>query len=219
MLLVLGVINVFAQNETSKTFLDGTVLVRQAGSSLDKFPKLEIGFVGRRLEDTGEPRAFLFMRFQSTMETGGGIISEWYDRDQKKGEGNALRNFAVIMATADVAATRAQNSGAILDLELGEVELSDFQWYMIENQWKWTRDKLVRIRIKMQTVGNEHRLYFYRTSSVKDYRNEFETFTMPNDVYLTSEQCRQLAYAYGDENSILWKAVEIAQESVAKTVR
>jgi hypothetical protein len=36
--------NIFAQNEASKDFVQGSVLERQSGSSFDKFPKIVCAF-------------------------------------------------------------------------------------------------------------------------------------------------------------------------------
>jgi hypothetical protein len=90
---------------------------------------------------------------------------------------------------------------------------------MTQNQWKYTRNKTCRIKVKAQTVNNENRLYFYRTSDLKDYRNEFETFTIPDDVYLTENQCRQITEAYDKEGSFVWKAVDTAIDSIKRTMR
>jgi hypothetical protein len=209
---------VFAQNEASKKFLEGTVLTRQAGNPFDKFPKMELGFVGRKAADTGEPQAFLFIRFQSATETSGGIVSTCFFREEKQ-EGNSTEQFVQLLATFYVVAKRADDQGLLLDMDLGEIELADFQWYMVENQWKSTYYKTCRIKLKMQTVGKEHRLYFYRTSPVKDYRNEFYTFTMPDDTFLTAEQCHRIANGYSDNNSFFWKAVQVARDSVSRTIR
>jgi hypothetical protein len=214
-----------AQNETSKDFVQGTVLVRQTGLSFGKFPKMEIGFVGRNITDTNEPGAFLFVRLQSALETGGGIFSSFFVSNRNTNqleqvEGNSFRQFISLLSqatlTMEVARMREATS---IDIELGEIELTDFQWYMTQNQWKYTRNKTCRIKVKVQTVNNENRLYFYRTSNLRDYRNEFDTFTMPDDVYLTEGQCQQIIDAYGTEGSFVWMAVDTAIASIRRTLR
>jgi hypothetical protein len=215
--------SLYAQNEASKNFVKNAVLARQEGSSFDKFPKMEIGFVGRN--DNAQPMAFLFIRLQSALETGGGIFTSFYGLNRntnqlEKSEGDAFRQFVSLLSqftiTVDVSKMRKATS---IDIELGEFELTDFQWYMTENQWKSNRNKTVRIKAKVMTANNENRLYFYRTSDVRDYRNEFETFTMPNEVYLTEKQCRQIVDAYEKENSFVWKAVEAAIDSAKRAMR
>jgi hypothetical protein len=225
LLSVFGIItfSVFAQNETSSDFVRNTVLARQAGSSLDKFPKMEIGFVGRNT--TTEPMAFLFMRLQSTLETGGGVFTSFYQLNRntnqlEKREGSSLEQFFSLVYSLVMAADLAKmRDTATIDMEVGEIELADFQWYMTQNQWKYTRNKAIRIKVKIQTVNREHRLYFYRTSDVRDYRNEFETFTMPDDVYLTLRQCQQITDDYQNEGSSFWRAIDIAIDSVKRTMR
>lgn len=214
--MVVGV--AFAQNETSKPFVKGTVLATQAGSSLNKFPKLEIGFVGRNAIDTSEPTAFLFFRLQSTMETGGGIFFAYFDEEGKQEQENSVAQFMKLLAHFTVYTWIADDDDAVLEKELGEIELIDFQWYMTENQWKSNTSKRIRIKIKAQTVNGEHRLYFYRTSSIKDKTNEFYTFTMPNDTYLTESQCEKIARAYGKEGFVT-DAIRAAVNSVGKTIR
>lgn len=224
-LAILGSFDLFAQNEASNDFVQGTVLARQTGSSLDRFPKLEIGFVGRNAADTGNPIAFLFIRFQSTLETGGGLFTSYYALNRntnqlERREGDSLRQFISLLSGVIIASEIAQMRNATsIDMELGEIELTDFQWYMTQNQWKYTRNKVCRIKVKVQTVNRENRLYFYRTSDLRDSRNEFDTFTMPNDVYLTQAQCQQLIDAYDNENTFVWKAVDTAINSVRRTLR
>jgi hypothetical protein len=106
-----------------------------------------------------------------------------------------------------------------IDIELGEIELMDFQWYMTQNQWKYTRNKTCRVKVKVQTVNNENRLYFYRTSNLRDSKNEFDTFTMPNDTYLTESQCQRIIDAYETKDSFVWKAVDVAIDSIKRTIR
>ena len=213
----------FAQNEASINFVRGTVLASQTGSSFDPFPKMEIGFVGRKTNT--EPMAFLFIRLQSTLETGGGVFNSFYSLNRntnqlEKRDGDSLRQFSSLLASFNVTvALSKMRDAATIDTELGEIELIDFQWYMTQNQWRYTRNKECRIKVKVQTVDNEHRLYFYRTANLRDYRNEFETFTMPNDVYLTIGQCQQMIEAYETENSSLWKAVDIAIDVAKRTMR
>ena len=214
---------VFAQNEASNDFVQGTVLARQAGSSFDRFPKMEIGFVGRTTST--EPMAFLFFRLQSALETGGGVFQSFYSLNNntnqlERREGDSFRQFISLLADFVITTQIAQmrNSSAI-DMEIGEIELGDFQWYMTQNQWKHTRDKTCRIKVKVQTVNNEHRLYFYRTSDIRDYRNQFETFTMPDDVYLTVSQSMEIINAYEKEDSTVWMAVDIAIDSIRRTMR
>jgi len=216
---------VYAQNEASKNFVQGTVLERQAGSSLDQFPKMEIGFVGRIDANKNEPMAFLFLRFQSTLEIGGGVFLSYYSFNRntnqlEKRDGNSLEQFVSLLANALVTVEIAQmRKSTSIDMELGEIELTDFQWYMTQNQWKYARNKICRIKVKIQTVNNEHRLYFYRTSDLRDSRNEFETFTMPNDVYLTERQCKRIVDAYETQGSFLWKAVDAAINNIKGTMR
>ena len=216
-------INVFAQNEASKNFLQGTVLARQAGSSLDKFPKMEIGFVGRKTDK--DPLAYLFIRLQSTLETGGGVFLSYYRINRNTNQlqisdGDSFEQFISLLSQVEIAVDVAKmRNASSIDMELGEIELTDFQWYMTENQWKYNRNKTVRIKVKIQTVNKENRLYFYRTSDIKDYRNEFDTFTMPNDVYLTEKQCKQITDAYDTENSFVWKAITTAINSAKSTLR
>jgi len=213
----------FAQNEASRNFVQGTVLARQAGSVLDTFPKLEIGFVGRNTST--EPMAFLFFRLQSALETGGGVFTSFYQINRntnqlEKQEGSSLDQFFSLVYSLVMASELAQmRNTPTIDMEIGEIELTDFQWYMTQNQWKYTRNKTVRIKVKIQTVNREHRLYFYRTSDIRDYRNEFETFTMPEDVYLTLRQCQQISNDYTTQGSSLWRAVDIAIDSVRRTMR
>jgi len=224
-LLLIGFVcfGAFAQNETSKDFVKGTVLASQPGSFMDKFPKLEIGFVGRNTST--EPMAFLFLRLQSTLETGGGLFNSYYSLNRntnqlEKSEGNSLRQFISLMYQVGITIEIAQmRNAASIDMEMGEIELADFQWYMTENQWKYTRDKTCRIKVKIQTVNKENRLYFYRTADLKDYRNQFETFTMPDGVYLTEKQCKQIADAYEKKDSFVWKAVDTAIDSAKRTMR
>jgi len=88
--------SVFAQNEASKDFVKGTVLASQAGSSLDKFPKMEIGFAGRIINNV--PMAITFIRLQSTLETGGGVFSSYYQLNKntnklEQAEGDSLKQF------------------------------------------------------------------------------------------------------------------------------
>jgi hypothetical protein len=214
-----------AQNEASKDFIQGTVLARQAGSSFDKFPRMEIGFVGRNTVDTNEPMAFLFIRLQSALETGGGIFLSFYQLNMNTNkldqvEGNSFRQFISLLSQFGIICEISQmRKPTSIDMELGEIELSDFQWYMTQNQWKYTRNKTCRIKVKVQTVDNENRLYFYRTSNLRDYRNEFDTFTMPDDVYLTEAQCQQITEAYDKEGSFVWKAVDTAIDSIKRTMR
>ena len=213
----------FAQNEASKNFEQGTVLVRQAGSPLDTFPKMEIGFVGRNTNT--EPMAFLFIRLKSTLETGGGVFTSFYQLNrntnqlEKRDESSLDQFFSFVYSLVMSAELAKMRNTPTIDMELGEIELTDFQWYMTQNQWKSTRNKTVRIKVKIQTVNKEHRLYLYRTSDVRDYRNEFETFTMPDDVYLTLRQCQQIADDYEKQGSSLWRAVDIAINSVKRTMR
>jgi hypothetical protein len=216
---------VFAQNEASRNFVQGTVLERQAGSTLDQFPKMEIGFVGRIDTNTNEPMAYLFFRLQSTLEIGGGVFLSYYmlnrnTKQLKKVDGNSLEQFMSLLSDIVIAGELAQmRKTPTIDMELGEIEFMDFQWYMTQNQWKYTRNKICRIKVKIQTVNNEHRLYFYRTSDLRDYRNEFETFTMPNDVYLTERQCKRIVDAYDTNGSFLWKAVDAAINNIRGTMR
>jgi hypothetical protein len=216
---------IYAQNESSKDFVQGAVLARQAGSSLEKFPKMEIGFVGRNTADTNEPRAFLFIRLQSALETGGGVFLSYFSLNRntnqlEQREGDSLRQFISLLyqATITMEVAKMRNATAI-DWELGEIELMDFQWYMIQNQWKYARDKICRIKVKVQTVDNENRLYFYRTSNLRDGKNEFDTFTMPNDTYLTESQCQRIIDAYETKDSFVWKAVDAAIDSIKRTLR
>jgi hypothetical protein len=212
-----------AQNEASKDFMQGTVLARQAGSSFDKFPKMEIGFVGRNTAN--DPMAFLFIRLQSTLETGGGVFSSFFRLNGNTNrleqmEGDSFDQFVSSLAQAIIVGEIAKMRNATsIDMELGEIELTDFQWYMTQNQWKYTRNKTCRIKVKVQKVNNENRLYFYRTSDLKDYRNEFDTFTMPDDVYLTENQCKQIVEAYEKKDSFVWKAVDAAIDSIKRTMR
>ena len=207
--MILSISNVFAQNEASKDFVQGTVLAKQEGSSLDKFPKIEIGFIGRNTTDTGDPMAFLFFRIQSALETGGGLFSSYYDLNRntnqlEKRDGNSLEQFISLLHTVIIVVDIAKmRDAAVIDMEIGEIEMADFQWYIVQNQWKYTRNKTCRIKVKVQTVNRENRLYFYRTSDSRDSRNEFETFTMPNDVYLTQAQCQRIIDAYDKENTFL----------------
>jgi hypothetical protein len=215
--------SIYAQNETSKDFVRGTVLARQAGSAFEKFPKMEIGFVGRNTAN--EPMAFLFIRLQSTLETGGGVFRSFYQLNMNTNkldpvEGDSFRQFISLLSQFGIICEVSQMRKATsIDTELGEIELMDFQWYMTQNQWKYTRNKTCRIKVKVQTVNNKNRLYFYRTSNLKDYRNEFDTFTMPDDVYLTEQQCQQILDAYGTKDSFVWKAVDTAIDSVKRTMR
>jgi hypothetical protein len=215
--------NVFAQNESSRDFVQGTVLARRAGSAFDKFPKMEIGFVGRN-NNANDPMAYLFIRFQSTLETGGGVFLSYLSLNRNTNqldqvEGNSLRQFISLLSQVGIMGEIAKmREGTIIDMELGEIELTDFQWYTTQNQWKYTRDKICRIKVKVQTVNNENRLYFYRTSNLRD-RNGFDTFTMPNDTYLTESQCQEIVRAYDTENSSLWKAVTTAIDSAERTMR
>jgi len=216
---------VFAQNEAANNFVQGTVLARQAGTYLDKFPKLEIGFVGRKTNNSNDALAYLFFRFQSALETGGGVFSSFYILNRntnqlEKSEGDSFRQFMSLLYQANIIIEIAQmREASSIDMELGEIELTDFQWYMTQNQWKYTRDKTCRIKIKVQTVNKENRLYFYRTSDARDYRNEFETFTMPNDVYLTERQCQQIIEAYEKKDSFVWKAIDVAIDSAKRALR
>jgi hypothetical protein len=216
--------SIYAQNESSKDFVQGAVLARQAGSSLDKFPKMEIGFVGR-YNNTNDPMAYLFIRFQSVLETGGGVFLSYFGLNRNTNrleqmEGDSLRQFISLLyqATITMKVAKMRNDTAI-DWELGEIELMDFQWYMIQNQWKYARDKICRIKVKVQTVDNENRLYFYRTSNLRDGKNEFDTFTMPNDTYLTESQCQKIIDAYEAQDSLVWKAVDVAIDSIKRTMR
>jgi hypothetical protein len=215
---------IFPQNEASKDFVRGTVLARQPGSALDKFPKMEIGFVGR-YANTNDPLAYLFIRFQSTMETGGGVFISFLSLNRNTNqleqvEGNSLRQFISLLYQATITGEVAKMRGSTsIDMELGEIELMDFQWYMTQNQWKYAQNKSCRIKIKVQTVNNENRLYFYRTSNLRDSRNEFDTFTMPNDTYLTEKQCQEIVEAYDIKNSFVWKAVDVAIDSAKRTMR
>ena len=199
----------FAQNEASKDFVQGTVLAKQEGSSLDKFPRMEIGFIGRNVADTGDPMAFLFIRLQSALETGGGLFSFYYALNRntnqlEKRDGNSLEQFISLLQKVIIVVDLAKmRNAAVIDMEIGEIEMADFQWYMVQNQWKYTQNKTCRIKVKVQTVNRENRLYFYRTSDSRDSRNEFETFTMPNDVYLTQAQCQRIIDAYDKENTFL----------------
>jgi hypothetical protein len=216
---------IYAQNETPKDFVQGTVLARQAGSVLDKFPKMEIGFVGRNTTDTNEPRAFLFIRLQSTLETGGGVFLSYFALNRntnnlEQREGDSFQQFISLLYQAVIVGEVAKMHDATsIDMELGEIELMDFQWYMTQNQWKYIQNKTCRIKVKVQTVNNENRLYFYRTSNLRDYRNEFDTFTMPNDVYLTEKQCQQIIDAYETKDSFVWKAIGTAIDSIKRTMR
>jgi hypothetical protein len=217
------VIGTYAQNEASKDFVRGTVLARQAGSSLDKFPKMEIGFVGRNTNT--DPMAFLFIRLQSALETGGGVFSSFYSLNRNTNQlenvdGDSFRQFMSLLSQFSIIVEISKMRKATsIDMEIGEIELADFQWYMTENQWKYNRNKTVRIKTKALTANNENRLYFYRTSDVRDYRNEFETFTMPNEVYLTEKQCQQIVDAYDTNGSFVWKAVDVAIDSAKRTMR
>jgi hypothetical protein len=216
---------VLAQNEASQNFVQGTVLARQAGSPWDKFPKMEIGFVGRKPNNSNDALAYLFFRFQSTLETGGGVFLSFFSLNRntnqlEKEEGDSFRQFMSLMAQFIIAGKVAKMRKATsIDMELGEIELMDFQWYMTQNQWKYTRNKICRIKVKAQTVNNENRLYFYRTSDLGDYRNEFETFTMPDDVYLTEKQCQPITEAYEKNDSFISKAIDTAIESAKRTMR
>jgi len=216
---------IYAQNEASKNFVQGTVLERQAGSSLDQFPKMEIGFVGRIDTNKNEPMAYLFFRFQSTLEIGGGVFLSYYmlnknTKQLEKVDGNSLEQFISLLSDIVIAGELAQmRKTPTIDMELGEIEFMDFQWYMTQNQWKYARNKICRIKVKIQTVNNEHRLYFYRTSDLRDNRNEFETFTMPNDVYLSERQCKRIVDAYDTKGSFLWKAVDAAINNIKGTMR
>jgi hypothetical protein len=214
----------FAQNEASKDFVQGSVLARQSGSSLDKFPKMEIGFVGR-YNNTNDPTAYLFIRFQSTLETGGGVFLSYFDLNRntnqlEQREGNSLNQFISLLYQATIVGKVAKmREASTIDMELGEIELTDFQWYMTQNQWKSTRDKTCRIKVKFQMVNNENRLYFYRTSNLRDSRNEFDTFTMPNDTYLTESQCQRIIDEHETENSFVWNAVNIAINAMRRSIR
>jgi hypothetical protein len=216
--------NVFAQNEASKDFVQGTVLARQSGSFLDKFPKMEIGFVGRN-NNTNDPMAYLFIRFQSALETGGGVFISFLSLNRNTNqleqvEGNSLSQFISLLYQATIIGEVAKMRGSTsIDMELGEIELMDFQWYMTQNQWKYARNKTCRIKVKVQTVNNENRLYFYRTSNLRDGRNEFDTFTMPSDTYLTESQCQRIIDAYEIKDSFVWKAVDVAINSIKTTMR
>jgi hypothetical protein len=216
--------SVYAQNETSKDFVQGTVLAHQAGSSFDKFPKMEIGFVGR-YNNANDPLAYLFIRFQSTLETGGGVFHSYLALNRNTNqleqiEGDSLRQFISLLYQAVIVGEVAKYREAVsIDMELGEIELMDFQWYMTQNQWKYARNKTCRIKVKVQTVNNENRLYFYRTSNLRDSRNEFDTFTMPDDTYLTESQCQRIIDAYETKDSFVWRAVDIAIDSIKRTLR
>jgi hypothetical protein len=216
--------NAFAQNEASKDFVQGSVLARQTGSFFDKFPKMEIGFVGR-YNNTNDPMAYLFIRFQSSLETGGGVFLSYFSLNRntnqlEQGEGNSLRQFISLLYQATIVGKVAKmREASSIDMELGEIELMDFQWYMTQNQWKSTRNKTCRIKVKFQTVNNENRLYFYRTSDLRDSRNEFNTFTMPDDTYLTESQCQRIIDAHETKDSFLWKAVDAAINSTKGALR
>ena len=93
----------------------------------------------------------------------------------EQSEGSSLDQFISLLYVVSISVEIAQmRNASTIDMELGEIELADFQWYMTEKQWRYTRDKTTRIKVKVQTVNRENRLYFYRTSDVRDYRNEFE---------------------------------------------
>ena len=186
---------------------------------------MEIGFICRNAADTGDPTAFLFIRLQSALETGGGLFSFYYALNRntnqlEKRDGNSLEQFISLLQKVIIVVDLAKmRNAAVIDMEIGEIEMADFQWYMVQNQWKYTQNKTCRIKVKVQTVNRENRLYFYRTSDLRDYRNEFETFTMPNDVYLTQAQCQRIIDAYDKENTFLWQAVDRAINSVQRTMR
>jgi hypothetical protein len=207
----------FAQNEAARDFLNGTSLVRQAGYSIDRFPKMEIGFVGRKPSGGGDNLAYLFIRFQTTTDVGGGILGavSLLEETQK----NAIDGFVQLLATFYVSAKRADEGNLLLDKDIGILELRDFQWYMVENQWKHPYNFIFRINVKMQTVNGEHRLYFYRTSSIKDVGNEFYTFTVPNDTYMTVQQCFDFVTGATTQNSFYYKAIQTAIDAANRTVR
>lgn len=206
-------------NESSKDFLQGTVLARQEGETSDKFPKFEIGFVGRKYAPN-PALAYLFFRFHNKNNTGGGVFLSYYAFNRNTNqleltEGNSFRQFISLIYDIVIASELAEMRGtSTINMELGEIELIDFQWYNLQNQWKYTRDKKCRIKVKIQTVDNEHRLYFYRTDNLKNYRNENEMFIMPSDIYLTLNQCQIIADAYDQNESFVWKAIDIAINSV-----
>jgi hypothetical protein len=184
---------------------------------------MEIGFVGRNTDT--EPMAFLFIRLQSVLETGGGVFLSYYALNRntnqlEQREGDSFSQFISLLSQflISIQISKMRNASTI-DMEMGEIELTDFQWYMTQNQWKYTRNKTVRIKTKVQTVGSENRLYFYLISDLRDYRKEFETFTMPNDVYLTESQCKQITDAYEKDGSFVWKAVDTAINAAKRTMR
>jgi hypothetical protein len=206
-------------NETGKDFVQGTVLAQQLASPPERSPKLEIGFVGRK-DNSNNVLAYLLFRFNSSNITGGGIFNYLYTLNRntnklERGEGNSLRQFISLLYDVIITVEISQMRGvSSIDSEIGEIELYDFQWYSTQNSWKTTRDKICRLKVKVLTVNNENRLYFYQTSSLIDYRNNQDTFAIPNSVYLTESQCQQIIDAYESENSFLWNAVNSAINSI-----
>jgi hypothetical protein len=42
---------------------------------------------------------------------------------------------------------------------------------------------------------------------------------MPNDAYLTESQCQRIIDAYETKDSFVWKAIDVAIDSIKKTLR
>ena len=206
-------VGAFAQNEAYRDFVPGTSLVRQDRAGWQIFPLIEIGFSGQHV--AGEHRAFLFFRFQTQVEIGGGVFSRFLERDHDTGQltpmsGDVIEQFMRLLGRASFNARLANMRGTALDDALGEIELADFQWFRVQNEWRRPPNGTARISVRLRTADGEHRLFFYRTTALRDQRNQSETFTMLDNVFLTESQVNGLLEAHRGDDTFFWRAMDAA---------
>ena len=205
----------FAQNEANRDFVQGASIARQDGAANDRFPRTEIGFVGRH--HGGNRQSFLFFRFHSARETGGGILSQYLQFNPGTGQldpvpGSPSDQLRTLMADAEFAIRLSRTRGTALDMELGEIRLVDFQWVTAQNQWRQSRDETVAIRVRMQTVGGSERMSFHFVDSVMG-RQAGTSFTMPADVFLPATQIMMFGFRMEADSAFLTQAANIAADS------
>jgi len=214
-------VGAFAQNEAYRDFVPGTSLVRQDRAGWQIFPLIEIGFSGQHV--AGEHRAFLFFRFQTQVEIGGGVFSRFLERDHDTGQltpmsGDVIEQFMRLLGRASFNARLANMRGTALDEALGEIELADFQWFRYENDWRRPPNGTARISVRLRTMDGDHRLYLYRTTPLRDQQNR-QTFVMLDNVFLTESQINDLLAGHQGDDTFFWRAMDAALDASRMAAR